>query len=201
MASMKACFALGAGGTVFSSTGAIRQPLSRSSCACEVLNSSSAQNMGSQRSLSGEERLVMWAEFTTMTAWNLNPTLGRGCTLRTAARTRQPPLADSSFPGEFSEPLFREDPIEEFPRSGEPAVQFPRRALPAAGSLALLGRIQGATCLETPDSRPMRFHPLLHTSKTAGVRFCQPWFPLNVKAGFPFWLPDGPSIHPPGSPC
>src|SRR5216684_8850968 len=111
--------------------------------------------------------------------------------------TRQPPLADSSFPGGFFEPLFPEDPIEEFPRSGEPAVRFPRRALPAAGSLARLGRIQRATCLETPDSRAMRFHPLLHTSKTAGAWFCQPRFPPNVKDSFAaklYPLPEGEAI-------
>src|SRR3954467_9437972 len=41
--------------------------------------------MGSQRSVSGEARLAMWAELTTRTAWNLWPTLGRGCTFRTPA--------------------------------------------------------------------------------------------------------------------
>ena len=36
-----------------------------------------AQNSGSQRSLSGPARLARWAELTTSTAWNLNPTRPR----------------------------------------------------------------------------------------------------------------------------
>jgi hypothetical protein len=53
--------------------------------ACEPLNESIAQKIGSQRCSSGELMLARWAEFTTSTAWNLNPTLGRGWTLRTPA--------------------------------------------------------------------------------------------------------------------
>ena len=68
-------------------TGAMRQPLlSDMFLACESLKKSRAQKIGNQRSLSGEEMLARWAEFTTMTAWNLKPTLGRGSTLRTPAR-------------------------------------------------------------------------------------------------------------------
>jgi len=38
--------------------------------------------MGSQRSESGDDRLARWAELTTRTEWNLNPT-GRGWIFRT----------------------------------------------------------------------------------------------------------------------
>src|SRR6185436_2285022 len=68
-------------GTFDSSTGFIRQPFDSFGfwfCACELLNLSSAQNNGNQRSLSGPAIAAWCAEFTASTAWNLNPTAGRG---------------------------------------------------------------------------------------------------------------------------
>jgi len=63
----------------------MRQPLSFRFAACAPLKLSSAQNSGSHRSLSGPASAAWCAEFTTSTAWNLKPTLGRGCTFRTPA--------------------------------------------------------------------------------------------------------------------
>src|SRR5690606_13549056 len=72
-------------GKAESSIAAMVQLFSWMSRACEALNSSIAQKMGSQRCSSGDEMLARCAELTTSTAWNLCPTEGRGCTLRTPA--------------------------------------------------------------------------------------------------------------------
>src|SRR5262249_32176877 len=65
-------------GTFDSSAGFIRQPLSLRFVACADLKLSSAQKIGSQRSLSGPASAAWCAELTTRTEWNLKPTLGRG---------------------------------------------------------------------------------------------------------------------------
>ena len=68
IASMKACLARALDGTLVSSTGAMSQFPSFTFAACEDLNWSIAQKIGSQRSVSGEARLARCAEFTTSTA-------------------------------------------------------------------------------------------------------------------------------------
>ena len=75
-----------AGGTADSSTGAIVQFPSRTSLGLRVLEvverpEDRQPAVGSRAT----PRLARCAELTTSTAWNLNPTLGRGWTLRTPA--------------------------------------------------------------------------------------------------------------------
>ena len=85
-AAVKAARALRGDGSFDSSTGFIRQPfVSLMFWACEFLKLSMAQNSGSHRSLSGPAIAAKCAEFTTSTAWNLNPTFGRGWMFRTPA--------------------------------------------------------------------------------------------------------------------
>ena len=88
IAAANAARALRAGGSLPSAAGFIRQRLSLFAWACDPLKLFTAHRSGSQRSAGGPARLARWAEWTTSTAWNLNPTVGRGGTFRTPASSR-----------------------------------------------------------------------------------------------------------------